>query len=90
MMREFVSTHTLNKEEDLKQTIALVGKARATAGALNLSHILLHHVLVGTCFSCISSPEKNWTALPECTILPSLLATFARGAFNITPPVRGI
>lgn len=49
MMRELVSSTQTLKKDDLTQTIALVGKARATAGALNLLRILLHHVLVELC-----------------------------------------
>jgi hypothetical protein len=51
MMREFVSSHAQHQDEadDFTKTIALVGKARATAGALNLLRILLHHVVVEKC-----------------------------------------
>jgi len=41
-----VQQQTHQDEDDFTQTIALVGKARATAGAMNLLRILIHHVLV--------------------------------------------
>lgn len=51
MLKELVKScsQTASSEEDedrFTRTIALVGKSRATAGALNLLRILIHHVLV--------------------------------------------
>ena len=49
MLKDLVASCQMaetQQEDEFTQTIALVGKARATAGALNLLRILIHHVIV--------------------------------------------